>query len=258
MSVQTLIDSHGTPVYYTGIGPEGGPLPAFIYFSLSGEESLNLAPYNQPAQTLANEPLRVFSFDIPAHGNDFDKFKAMQKWADWFQAGDYFLENFFQQVTDAIQWLIEIEMIDPQKIAVGGLSRGGFIATHIAAREMRIQSLLCYAPLTQLESLAEFKEFSHLPAFERRTDVLNLKHLVEKLTHLKHTRFYIGNHDTRVDTDACYQFIRSFSEKIHEKKARHCAVELNITPSIGHKGHGTAPHIFEEGALWVKKNLLGS
>lgn len=258
MSVQTLRDPHGTPVYYTGIGPEGGPLPAFIYFSLSGEESLSLAPYNHPVQILANEPLRIFSFDIPAHGGNFDKHRAMQQWADWYLEGEYFLEFFFQQVTDALQWLIETEMVDPTKIAVGGLSRGGFIATHIAARDMRIHTLLCFAPLTQLNSLSEFKELPHHPSFERRADALDLKHLVEKLIHLKHTRFYIGNHDTRVGTDACYHFIRSFSEKIHEKKARHCAVELNITHSIGHKGHGTAPQTFEEGAQWVKKHLLGS
>ena len=237
---------------YLGPGPEAGPLPAFFYIALSGAESLDLHPYNQPVQYLENKPLRVFSLTIPGHEEGLNKFHAMQYWADQMQEGNYILETFFEKVTHVIEWLIEQQIVDPAHMAVGGLSRGGFIAAHIAAREQRMRALLGFAPLTDLLQLSEF---SHLP---RRAEELNLIHLTELLTHIKAIRFYIGNRDTRVGTDACFHLIRRLADKQHEKKNRHQHVELMITQCIGQHGHGTTPSTFKEGALWIEHHLLGS
>ena len=249
--IKHLNDPHNNQIAYMGMGPEAGPLPAFIYFALSADESLELAPYNHPTIPLAHELLRIFSFTIPGHGPGFDKFKAMHYWADQMALGEDLLESFFNEVLFSIQWLIDQDLIDPDHIAVGGLSRGGFIATHIAARDNRIHSLLGFSPLTQLSQVEEFANS------KVKAQQLDLEQLVDTLTHIHHVRFYIGNRDTRVSTDACYHFIRQLVEKAHEKRARHCGVELIITPSIGHKGHGTDLAIFEEGARWVKQILKG-
>jgi predicted esterase len=252
---KSLNDPNQTRIDYLGPELEEGPLAAFFYFAISGQESLELHPYNQPAKILAGGSLRVFSFTIPGHEAGMNKFHAMQYWAERMAMGDYLLEDFFDKVVSAIQWLAQQKIVDLQRIAMGGLSRGGFVATHIAARIETTHTLLGFAPLTELMQLKEFSENVNL---HRRANELSLIHLADKLTHVRNFRFYIGNLDARVNTDACYRFIRKLAEKNHEKHARHQKVELMITQSIGHKGHGTDPHIFEEGALFAKNHLLGA
>lgn len=250
--IKSLHPPNGLTLPYLGLGPEAGPLPAFVYLSLSGEESLSLEPYNRPALALASNDLRVFSLTLPGHGDGFNKFHAMQYWADEMQLGHDLLGAFFDQAAQAINWLIENEIVESEKLAIGGLSRGGFIATHLAARIPKIHTLLGFAPLTELTAL---QEFASNPQLAEQAKTLDLIHLCDALTHVRNIRFYIGNRDERVSTDACYRFVRHLAEKGHEKRARHQKVELFISQSVGHKGHGTLPNLFEEGALWVKHHL---
>jgi len=250
---KTLFDKHQTPIEFLGPNLEKGKLPAFFYFALSSSDSLTLHPYNQPALHMADEKIRVFSFMIPGHEPGLNKFHAMQYWADQMRGGFPLLGKFFEQTEAAIGWLIEQGLVDPEHMGAGGLSRGGFIATHIAARLPSLHTLLGFAPLTEL---AKLQEFSSDVALQRLAADLDLIHLAEHLTHVHHIRFYIGNLDTRVSTDACYQFIRKLAEVRHAKHARRQKVELMITQSIGHHGHGTDPQIFLEGALWAKQQLL--
>lgn len=250
-----LEDPHNTRIDYLGPEISKTPLPAFFYFALSGSDSLELHPYNQPVLMMQDPAIRIFSFTLPGHEENLNKFHAMQYWAERMLEGHYLLEEFFEKVSHAIHWLIEEKIVDSQKMAAGGLSRGAFIATHIAAKLPYIRTLLGFAPLTDLMQL---KEFSEHPELQRRCEELNLTHLTDTLTHVAHFRYYIGNRDRRVGTDACFHFIRALADKSHEKHARHQKIELMITHSIGHKGHGTAPHLFEEGTLWAKSCLLGS
>ncbi len=247
--MNTLTTNKNTRLYFTGPKRENGALPALFYFALSGKESLTLPPYNQPATSFNDLPVRVFSFDLPFHGDNFDKVEAMQHWAERFVAGEDFLSPFFDQVVEAISWLVEEGLVLAHPMAAVGLSRGGFIATHIAARVKRLHYLLGFAPLTRLHGTKEFIDL------EIATDAFDLTHLSTELLHLKNLRFYIGNRDTRVHTDACYQFIRHMADTVYEHKARACEVELILTPSVGHQGHGTLPPIFDEGIQWLKNKM---
>lgn len=253
--MKTVTDPQGNEICYQGFGLEAGALPAFFYFALSGEESLTLSPYNSPALHLEGQPLRVYSMTIPGHGPGFDKFHAMQYWADQMAQEHYVLKDFFQRAAFSIDWLIERGYVDPEHLAVGGLSRGGFIAAHLAAREKRIKTVIGFAPLTCLSALEEFASVKVATRVKIRAASFDLENLTDHLTHLRHLRFYIGNRDERVSTDACYSFIRKLADKAHEIRARHMHIELRISHSIGHKGHGTAPHIFEEGIAWLKERL---
>ncbi len=241
---------------YLGPGPEAGPLPALFYFALSAEESLELDPYNQPALALEGAPFRIFSVTLPCHGPGFDKHRAMHAWAEAMKSGERFLEDFFDKTVQGIDWLIENLWVDPSHLAAMGLSRGGFVATHIAAREKRIKTLLGFAPLTKLSGVHEFAREEASSRAMILSKTLDLTYLVDSLTHLHSLRFYIGNRDTRVSTDACFHFIRKLADKGHEVRARHMNVEMMITRSLGYEGHGTAPHIFQEGARWMKEKLL--
>lgn len=251
-----LFSPSGIPLFYVGPSADSGPLPALLYFSISGADSLALPPYNSPAALLQAEGMRIFSWDLPGHGQGLDKFKAMQYWADKLDESETILSDFLEKVLNDIDWLIDKKILQADRIAACGLSRGGLIATHLAAQHKNIQTILGFAPVTRLDTVKEFQDRLSSLEFRHRIDHWDLELLAERLLHLKHLRFYIGNRDEIVGTDVCYQCVRHFVEVAHERRARDFEIELRITPSIGYKGHGTAPSTFEEGSAWLRKLLL--
>lgn len=225
-----------------------GPLPSLIYFSLSKEASLSLDPFCQPVHFLQDKPIRVFSFDLPYH-TTLDTFSsAIDKWRNNFEQNVDILTPFCEQVVDSIDELISMNLIDPGKIAVAGLSRGAFIACKVAAFHPLIQYILGFAPLTDLSVIKEFKEARHSSTF-------SLHSIIEKLIGKK-LRFYIGNQDTRVDTTKCFEFITALAQCNETHRIKPAFVELFIEPSQGYKGHGTHPHTFESGCNWLSYHLL--
>jgi hypothetical protein len=245
-AVSTLTSPSGLLIYHKGPPFEEGPLPAFFYFALSGEESLALDPYNQPVAFLEDIPIRTFSFTIPFHGPEFEKSKAMEEWSRAIRNHQDFLKPFVQKSLQNIQYLIELGYVDEQQMMIGGLSRGAFIATHIAAEESRLKTLVGFAPLTQLTILKEFHDLQDHPLVQ----VYSLLHLIPKCID-KHLRFYIGNRDLRVGTTECFQFIKVLADSAYEKGVRSPHAELVINPSVGHQGHGTLPYIFKDGVQWL-------
>lgn len=237
----------GHIVEMSGSPKNEGPLPAFIYFSLSGHASIHTDPYNQPVVALKGEKIRSFSWDLPFHPAGGDPNVGLSKWVDELKKGHDFIAPFIEKSLHIIHELIEMGWIDKSRMGVGGLSRGGFIATHLAAKRKEIHHVVGFAPLTNLLSLEKHEG----PLFEE----LNLIHLAKDLLHKK-IRFYIGNHDERVKTDYCYALIRTLAELSFAQNSRPHAFELRIAPSIGYKGHGTSKEIFVEGANWIKEALL--
>ena len=245
-----IIPPSGLPIYHRGPPLEKGPLPGLFYFALSGHESLFLEPYNQPALFLEGAPIRVYSSTLPSHGPPFKNSEAMARWANAIQLNHNIIFEFLLNCRKNIDFLITEGFLEKKRIAVAGLSRGGFIALHLAALDPRISTILAFAPLTTLESLAEFHHLLGNPIVQS----LNLDHLIEPLIQKK-IRFYIGNRDTRVGTSACFHFTQKIVEEAYRHKIRSPEMELIISPSAGHKGHGTPSHIFQEGASWLIKQL---
>jgi len=245
---KTLIGPDSLQIYYSGPNLTAGKLPALFYFALSGEHSLSLDPFNQPAIFLSHLPLRVFSLTIPGHEKEFG-YRAMDYWASQMASGNHLIEKFIAQCRKGLDFLIQEGYADGDHIAAAGLSRGAFIAAHFTAQEDKITTMLGFSPLTSLSLLSEFKEIPS-PMIEE----LSLMNLTERLCDKK-IRCYIGNHDTLVGTDACYSWIRSLTESAYIHKHRSPPIELVLFPSIGHKGHGTPPEIFRQGAEWVAKSL---
>jgi esterase FrsA len=230
------------------IGPplDHGPLPSFFYLALSGPDSLCLDPFNQPVQFLQGKMIRVFSLTLPGHEANLPPENAIALWAEDLSRGVDFIGPFLESVSQAVDFAIRERFIDPKRLGIGGLSRGGFLAAHAAARDDRFQFLLGFAPLTKLRSLKEFATLQDNP----KVDTLDVEHLSNLLAK-RHSRFYIGNCDTRVDTRACFEFAMSLAKKAQEQKIRTPQVECIITPSIGRDGHGTSPEIFQQGAAWM-------
>jgi len=242
------------PLFYTDpdldldLDPDLTDLPCVIYLGLSAKESLSVSPFNQPVAFLSSYPVRVFSVDLPFHGDDMPSIDGMKRWAEHFLEGDNVLSTFLDQLEETLKILFN--HIKPSKIAIMGLSRGGFLASHIAARIPEISTLLAFAPLTQIKKCKEFNSLQDHPLLQE----INISVLTPMLYN-KTIRAYIGNRDVRVGTGRCYTWIESLVEEAFSNKIRSPKIELIIKPSIGFQGHGTSKETFEEGALWLAQQL---
>lgn len=260
-AIEIFPGSTDLTIYHLGPPLEAGPLPAFFYFALSGENSLSLDPFNQPVTYLKNESIRCFSFTLPGHGPGLKDTEAIRFWAESFANGHNFIEEFVSKAKANIDLLIERNLIDPSRLAVGGLSRGAFAAGHLAASDERLNTLVGFAPLISLELSEEFKTRLNLGELgltkNPHHDTILQSSLLALAPELakKTVRFYIGNRDLLVHTDTCYQLTRQLANLAFENGLRSPPIELRITPSIGRYGHGTAPETFREGAFWIKEML---
>ena len=227
------------------------PLPTLVYFALSATNSLILDPFNQPVQFLLDEPIRLISISLPDHHENEDPNLAMNKWATRFKNDPHFFDRYVAECREALFFLIDQGLIDQENLVLAGLSRGGYTAIRLAAESEIFNKVLAFAPLVDLESLSEFKENLSKTFIEKNS--LNV--LIPKMIG-KHIRIHIGNRDTRVGTKPAFLFVESLANISYINGYRSPPVELMITPSIGHKGHGTAQESFHQGALWVKKMIL--
>ncbi|MCH9632832.1 MAG: hypothetical protein S4CHLAM6_11750 [Chlamydiae bacterium] len=233
-------------IEYLGPSLDAGEAPTVIYFSLCAQESLSLDPFNQPAVFLKKKGFRVYSITLPGHGQGFDKYKAMQYWADHLDK----LYVFIQNVNKFIDHIVDTSLAKANQIGVMGLSRGGFIATHLAAHP-HVKAALGFAPVTNLVALNEFQELNSNPLLEE----LSLEAILNSLIKKK-IRLYIGNRDVRVSTASAFNFISKLAEAAFQKRIRSSNAELIVGPSIGQHGHGTSPQTFDEGASWLEKQIV--
>lgn len=192
--------------------------------------------------------IRIFSLTLPGHENGLPATGAMQIWAEDIEKGIPSIQNFLDSAQQALDFAIRERFASPDKLAVGGLSRGAFMAAHLAARDKRFRHLLGFAPLSRLSKLKEFHPLAENPAVHR----LDLTHLANPLSD-RHVRLYMGNDDTQVGTRECFDFATAI---VKQKKTRTSHVEFLMYPSIGKNGHGTPPEIFKQGADWIIHNLI--
>ncbi|MBS0616133.1 MAG: alpha/beta hydrolase [Verrucomicrobia bacterium] len=235
------------------IGPDlsAGPLPAVFYFALSAKDSLFTAPFNQPAQALLQYKLRVFSLTLPGHHlppND-----ALPFWAAEVAAGRDPLADFLKTAADTISGLLDRHIIIPNAFGVMGLSRGAFIAAHVAALFPTVKAVLGFAPLTRLDYASEFQDLHNHPIVQKSS----LDHLVPALYN-RHIRLYIGNHDMRVGTDHSFAWMKKLADAAWDHRIRSSPIELLIGSSLGYQGHGTSEEVFTSGAEWLGKTLGAS
>lgn len=240
------------PTIFLGPHKSAGALPALFYFCSSAEESLTVDPFNQPLHPLSALPLRVYSWTLPCHGQGYDHAKGVPCWAEHLAQQHDLLTPFFDKAVQTIQELISAGWIQQEHMAAAGLSRGAFAALHIAAREPRIHSILGFAPVTDLLALSSFHEMALNPLVAK----LSLHHQLSSLATRRH-RYYMSNRDTAVSTDSCFQWVRKLSEQAYQQGVRSPPIEMVVYPPIGHRGHGTPSHIFQEGAQWLSHALLG-
>lgn len=245
--IEQIQSPNGQTIYVTGPPLSQGPLPAVFYFCSTGMETLGTAPYSQPVAFLRPYPVRIFSMSLPLHDDARDRRKAVSLWAAELSGGNDPLTPFLEHTCANIDYLVREGFISPKQIVTAGLSRGGWVASHLAAKCTHVKAVAAFAPLIDLPALPDFRRISHI-------EYLSLFSVMRQLIGMP-LRYYIGNHDTRVGTDICIRFIQSLIEASHHANMRTVPVELIISPSIGHQGHGTPPSVFRSGAQWLAATL---
>lgn len=236
----------GLELYHTGPNLDSGPLPTLFYFALSGPDSLCTDPYNQIVHFLRSDQIRIFSLTLPAHESELPPQDALRVWAEEMSKGQDPLGRFLDQAQQAVDYVLSQKLAEPKKIAAAGLSRGGLLASLLAAKTESIQSVLGFAPLVKLSLAKEFQNLSQ-DSLVASYDVARAASLLAS----KRLRYYIGNRDVRVSTRACFDCVEQIAEAAFKAHIRSPQVELILSPSIGHQGHGTPPEIFKQGADWI-------
>ncbi len=194
--------------------------------------------------------MRIFSLTLPGHENNLPPTQALDYWAQEIRNGNNFIATFVDKMRTVLDALFLQNVLIEDKVAIAGLSRGAFLATHAAAHIPTFKHVVGFAPLTHLHYAKEFEELKDHPMVQSAS----LDGLVNALTDCQ-LRFYIGNLDMRVGTRHCFDFIEKLSQATLEKRIRSPQVELFISPSIGHQGHGTPKEIFHAGAQWIAEQL---
>lgn len=247
LECQTLTTDEGISFSFIGPSFDKGLLPAVFYFALSSENSLCQDPYNQPVQYLAQFPIRVFSLSIPSHDLGLGPSESLKLFAKEIEEKKKPIEKFVKKVQFCLSFLEKKNLITKEKIGLMGLSRGGLIASHVAAKEPKIPFILQFSPSTKLSNAQDFKHIEKISDY----DVHNLSSQLYNKT----VRIYIGNRDIRVGTENAFSFCQKLVEEAFTHNIRSPKIELRLFPSIGHQGHGTSIENFNEGALWLAQQL---
>jgi pimeloyl-ACP methyl ester carboxylesterase len=200
--------------------------------------------YGKIGRLLERQGFLVISLDLPCHGEDARRHEAqeLEGWAARLGNGEDIVGEFNKRASRVLDYLIARRCTDPQKVAVCGTSRGGFMAIHWMASEPRVRCVVAFAPVTRLPILREFAALEAHPAVRS----LALESLAAKLAG-RPIWVTIGNQDTRVGTDSVISFTRHIV-KASMAASRPADVELHVMPIVGHTTHPTA---HDEAAAWI-------
>lgn len=225
------------------------PAPVVFVFSTTKEESLGNPYYRQCLNHLAPHGFLGVSVDLPYHG-EFRKPgvpDGLSGWAYSCQENQDFLQDVLERLSHVLDHLIEKKIVDPERIAACGTSRGGYTALQWTANDPRVACVAAYAPVTELVALREFK------GLENNSLVTKLS-LSQSVSMFKERPVWIiiGDRDERVSTDFCVTFARSVSKSSLEK-GLNPRVEIHVVPEP--KGHTTPAGAPEKSARWILSQL---
>jgi dienelactone hydrolase len=220
------------------------PAPTLFIFGLSARSALHDDDYFKSGSLLIPQGWLCASVDVPCHDEDTrpGEPSALKGWRYRLDKNENFVAPFVQKCQAALDHLVKEGYADPQRVAVAGISRGGFCAFHFAAAEPRVRAVVGFAPVTDLLVLEEFHGLEN----HAITKSLAAVNLADKLVG-KHVWMCIGNNDERVGTEPCFAFARKVAQA-NLAAGKPATIELHVMPSGGHTIHATA---HDEAAAWL-------
>lgn len=230
---------------------EGPPQPMLFVFQGSIDSALAEPLYTEVARLLAPAGVLSVVLDAPAHGADAAPGEPPELggWAYRVGHGKPFLDPFLDRVSAALDHFIAVGWADPQRIAACGTSRGGFLAFHVAAHDLRIRAVAGIAPVTDLAALREFSSLNPTPD----ASGLALATLAPRLAG-RPVWLCIGNDDTRVDTDRAIAFARAVvaANRALPSPPSPIPVDLLVQSTPGHRSFA-ADH--RRLSTWLRPHL---
>ena len=156
---------------------------------------------------------------------------SMAGWAIHATKGEEFVQSYVAGCREVLDHLIAEGFTDPQRVAVQGVSRGGFCALHFAAAEPRIKAVVGIAPVTNPLALTEFANVTPTQAA-----AISLDGVMESLAG-RTVWISIGNSDDRVSTDECISFTRRLvtATRRLQPQLNLIPVHLHVGMSAGHR-----------------------
>jgi len=242
-----MLKTHAGTTYYMLPAPADGPLPTLLLFAMGGGDTLVTEPYCDVGRLLTGRGWNVVSLDLPCHGDDApaDEVNALTCWATRIGNGEDIAAEFTARVNDVVAHIVDVGIADPQRIAVAGTSRGGFMAFHAAAANPTIRAVAAFAPVTDLIALSEFAGLDDNDLVKRLALKQRANAFVSKLTWIT-----IGNSDERVGTDRVIEFSRSITSVRGDGPAQ---TTLLVLPA---PGHTSLPEWHDWAAGWLHANVV--
>jgi dienelactone hydrolase len=248
--VTTTSTADGVEFARLGAAP-ARPAPTLIILSGVAHDTLAKPSFLQAGRTLAPKGYLCVSIDLPCHGTQETKGKkGLSGWGVRAAANDDFVAEFNVRMSKVLDHLIAQGWSDPNKIAVCGTSRGGFLAMRFAAHDKRVKCAAGYSPVTDLRKLSEFRNAASIPG----VDAMSLQSHVSALVG-KPIFIVIGDRDDRVSTDAAVAFARALSEAAIKANVP-SGIELHVV-SEPRANHTTPSGADKWSARWIYRVLEG-
>jgi len=223
--------------------------PTLIHVGSTGYVMLAHADMNGLADVMYTQhSWSVASFDIPGHGANLhatetygDVGSGMGNWVTRTAAGENIAETFKAQLSDLVAWLINEGHSAAGRIAVSGISRGGFLALHALA-VTEVAAAVGLMPVTDLASLDEF-------AGHTNNWIVKHTRIGACFNSQKPAYIEIGNQDVRVGS---WDAARNVAE-ILARLPMVNDVALTIAPDTA--GHVVPAGAVSKAATWLSSKV---
>lgn len=215
------------------IKPKQAPAPTLFVFAHGIEEMQQQSVYTEVARLLAKQGWISVIVEPPCHGEDDrdGEPKQLDGWRHRLEHNDAWISAFTTKASAVLDLLIKDGITDPERVAVCGTSRGGFLAYHFAAAEPRVKAAAGISPVTRLTALREFSTTTQ----REKAEQLDVARLASKLAG-RAIWLSIGNNDARVNTDDAIAFTREVVRAAARPDNPDVVipVELLVAPTPGH------------------------
>lgn len=228
--------------------PPTRPAPTIFMLASTISDTLGDPYFRQCGNELAALGYLVVSIDLPCHGSQsIDGEPAgISGWAHRTGKNEDFVAECNARLSNVLDHLIKTGVTDPDRVAAGGTSRGGFLAIHFAAYDRRVKAAVAFAPVTELSALREFQGQQH-PLVARLSLISQAQQLAGRPVWI-----IIGDVDERVGTEHAIALSRRLSSLAKQRKVASNA-ELHVMSEP--RGHTTPKGASKLAAAWVHSHL---
>ena len=241
--------SDGIELGVLGNTKQGHAAPVLIILATTIQGTLGSEYYRHCGNQLLGNGYVCVSIDLPCHGDQRigDEPEGLPGWSHKVSQGVNFVAEFNRRLSSALDYLIEERIADPERIAICGTSRGGFLALHGAINDKRIKCVAAFSPVTDLFVLHEFKSNPKKKLIKE----INLLNYINQLAYRK-VWIVIGDQDKRVGTDHAVKLAREVSNLSNNLQTTG-KVYLHVMSEP--RGHTVPDGADKMAAKWIVKEL---